>query len=88
MSVPKSVSPSADVEGGECSAHTITGLGHPLPETSLLVLITAIDCDLSTCILAHTRFGSSGERSRELTTDVGTLKFYTAFNLDAQSLSS
>ena len=60
--IPESITPSADIEGGEGSAHTITGLGNPLPETSLLVLLATADLDRGRSFLAQAIF-SSGSQS-------------------------
>ena len=60
--IPDSITPSADIKGRESSAHTITGLGNPLPETSLLVLFATADLDRGRSILSQAVF-SSGSQS-------------------------
>ena len=60
--IPDAITPSADIEGGESSAHTITGLGNPLPKTSLLVLFATADLDRGRSILSQAVF-SSGSQS-------------------------
>ena len=60
--IPEAITPSADIEGGESSAHTITGLGNPLPKTSLLLLFATADFDRGRSILLHAVF-SSGSQS-------------------------
>ena len=60
--IPESITPSADIEGSERSAHAITRLGNPLPETSLLVLLATADLDRGRSCLAQAIF-SSGSQS-------------------------
>ena len=60
--IPDSITPSADIEARESSAHTITGLGNPLPKTSLLVLLATADLDRGRSILSQAVF-SSGSQS-------------------------
>ena len=84
--IPDSITPSADIEGGEGSAHTITGLGNPLPETSLLVLFATADLDRGRSILVHAVFSSGLKSLGETTRDANIVELSAILKLCSQSL--